>query len=90
MTCAACSSRVEKAAGSVSGIGAASVNLATGKLTVDLGRASEEELFAAVRKAGYGIRRPEEPVKETRDTLKIRLILSAVFALPLQRTFDGR
>ncbi len=82
MSCAACSARVEKAAGAVKGIGSASVNLATGKLTVDLGTATEETLFSAVRKAGYGIR-AEEEAKPGKDTLKLRLILSAIFAIPL-------
>ena len=83
MSCAACSARVEKAAAAVKGIGSASVNLATGKLTVDLGAASEDALFSAVRKAGYGIRHPEEKAKPEKDTLKLRLILSAIFAIPL-------
>ena len=83
MSCAACSARVEKAARSVKGVGDASVNLATAKLTVDLANASQEDLFAAVRKAGYGIRLPDEEVKPEKDTLKLRLICSAVFAIPL-------
>ena len=83
MSCAACAARVEKAACGVSGIGSASVNLATAKLTVDLGTAAEEALFSAVRGAGYGIRTEDAPVKEARDWLKLRLILSAIFALPL-------
>ncbi len=83
MSCAACSARVEKAAASVPGIGSASVNLATGKLTVDPGTATEDALFSAVRKAGYGIRPPEEKAKPEKDTLKLRLILSAIFAIPL-------
>ncbi len=83
MSCAACSARVEKAAAGVDGIGSASVNLATGKLTVDLGTATEDSLFSAVRKAGYGIRLPDQEAKSEKDTLKLRLILSAIFAIPL-------
>ncbi len=83
MSCAACSARVEKAAATVKGIGSASVNLATGKLTVELGTATEDALFSAVRKAGYGIRYPEEEAKPEKDTMKLRLILSAIFAIPL-------
>lgn len=83
MSCAACSARVEKAACGVKGIGSASVNLATGKLTVELDSASEDSLFSAVRKAGYGIRAGDEKTKKERDFIKIRLILSAVFAIPL-------
>lgn len=83
MSCAACALRVEKAAASVEGIGGASVNFATGKLTVEQGSASEEALFSAVRKAGYGIRHGKEATPPKKDTLKVRLILSSVFALPL-------
>ncbi len=83
MSCAACSARVEKAAVSVKGISSASVNLATGKLTVDLGNATEEMLFSAIRKAGYGISTLEQPVKEEKNPLKLRLVLSAIFAIPL-------
>ncbi len=83
MSCAACAGRVEKAAGSVKGVVSASVNFATAKLTVDLGSASRDGVFSAVRKAGYGIRMPEEKTKPEKDWMKIRLILSAVFALPL-------
>ena len=83
MSCAACSARVEKAAAGVDGIGSASVNLATGKLTVDLGTATEDALFSAVRKAGYGIRLLDQEAKPEKDTLKLRLILSSIFAIPL-------
>ncbi len=83
MSCAACSSRVEKAVRSVKGIGSASVNLATGRVTVDLGSATEESVFSAVRKAGYGIRFPEEEGTPEKNSLKLRLILSLIFAVPL-------
>ncbi len=59
MTCASCSSRVEKALGKVPGVLEASVNLATEKATVTLAQGtSAAALIAAVERAGYGARLP--------------------------------
>ena len=57
MTCASCVRRVEKALGKVAGVQAASVNLATEKVTVmfDADVASVERMRAAVEKAGYSL-----------------------------------
>jgi Cu+-exporting ATPase len=57
MTCAACVRRVEKALRAVSGVTAASVNLATEKATVrfDPTRVDRAALVAAIEKAGYGV-----------------------------------
>jgi Cu+-exporting ATPase len=55
MTCASCSSRVEKALGKVSGVLDASVNLATEQATVRAAQGtSAVTLIAAVERAGYG------------------------------------
>ena len=53
MSCAACSSRVEKAVNSVNGVTACSVNLLTNSVAVD-GTASESEIIKAIEDAGYG------------------------------------
>ena len=53
MSCAACSSRVEKAVSEVDGVTSCSVNLLTGDMGVE-GSASEASIIAAVEKAGYG------------------------------------
>ena len=53
MSCAACSSRVEKAVSGVDGVTSCSVNLLTGDMGVE-GSASEASIIAAVEKAGYG------------------------------------
>ena len=60
MHCAACVGRVERALGSVDGVAAASVNLATERATVELepARASLEALRAAVAAAGYELGEP--------------------------------
>ena len=53
MSCAACSARVEKSVSAVNGVKVCSVNLLSGTMSVDGG--TEEEITAAVIKAGYGI-----------------------------------
>lgn len=53
MSCAACSSRVEKAVSNVEGVQSCSVSLLTNSMGVE-GSASEESIIAAVEKAGYG------------------------------------
>ena len=85
MTCAACSSRVEKAAKGVSGVTSCSVNLLTGDMLVEGGNA--DELIAAVKKAGYGAfsadgKNPQksDSVSPENDTkpIAVRLCVSAV------------
>ncbi len=89
MSCAACSSRVERAVSSLEGIEACSVNLLLGTMQVE-GSATEEAIVAAVEKAGYGILREEEspsPPKKEKGAevgyLKIRLLTSLFFLLLL-------
>ena len=53
MSCAACSSRVEKAVSKVEGVQSCSVSLLTNSMGVE-GSASDESIIAAVEKAGYG------------------------------------
>ncbi len=53
MSCAACSSRVEKAVSALDGVDACSVNLLTNSMTVE-GSAEDGEIIAAVTRAGYG------------------------------------
>ena len=53
MTCAACSARVEKAVSKVSGVTSCSVSLLTNSMGVE-GTASDADVIAAVRNAGYG------------------------------------
>ncbi|MDF0727659.1 heavy metal translocating P-type ATPase [Cytobacillus sp. S13-E01] len=55
MTCAACSTRIEKSLNKVDGVTNASVNLATEKANVEYvpGNTNVEKLIAAVKKAGY-------------------------------------
>ena len=55
MTCSACSSRVEKVLNKLEGVDRGNVNLSTNKATVKYksGIIEEEEILAAVEKAGY-------------------------------------
>ncbi len=53
MSCAACSSRVEKAVSGVPGVTACSVNLLTNSMGVE-GTASSADIIKAVQDAGYG------------------------------------
>ena len=91
MSCAACSARVEKAVSKLGGVSSCTVNLLTNSMAVD-GSASEQEIIAAVRSAGYDAavkgktqtaKKPDD-IKDT-ETPKIlrRLIASLVFLLIL-------
>ena len=88
MSCAACSARVEKAVRAVPGVASCAVNLLTGDLAVE-GTASSGSIIAAVKKAGYGIRRVREtdapdPLRDTESPkLARRLVASLALLLPL-------
>ncbi len=87
MTCAACSAKVEKVTRSVDGVEQAAVNLLSGKMTVQAVDASvEEQIIAAVAKAGYEASTSMTPkVKKQDDHVnKGRSVLvSAVFLFVL-------
>ena len=53
MSCAACSTRVERAVSTLEGIEICSVNLLTNTMEVE-GSATNEEIILAVKKSGYG------------------------------------
>ncbi len=54
MTCAACSTKVEKRLSKAPGVTMAAVNLSTEKATVEFVGTTVEDLVAVVKKAGYG------------------------------------
>ncbi len=94
MSCAACSSRVEKAVSKVAGVTSCSVSLLTNSMGVE-GTASAQDIINAVRNAGYGASLKHAEKKQTfseeenalKDTetplLKKRLIASIIFLIPL-------
>ena len=71
MSCAACSSRVEKAVSKVNGVKSVSVSLLTNSMGVE-GSASDESIIAAVEKAGYGasVAGAEKKQSDETDQLK--------------------
>lgn len=97
MSCAACSSRVEKAVSKVPGVTSCSVSLLTNSMGVE-GTASQSEIIAAVEAAGYGASvkgadagakskgaSMDEDALKDRETpvMKRRLIASICFLIPL-------
>lgn len=98
MSCAACSSRVEKAVSKVPGVSSCSVSLLTNSMGVE-GNASPQSIIAAVEAAGYGAslkgaagasnavsnHAAEEDALKDRETpvLKRRLITSIGFLVVL-------
>lgn len=94
MSCAACSSRVEKAVSGVPGVTSCSVSLLTNSMGVE-GSASPEDIIKAVVDAGYGaslknasnsnkVNTYDEQLKDTETPkLKKRLIASVILLIPL-------
>ena len=98
MSCAACSSRVEKAVSKVPGVDSCSVSLLTNTMGVE-GSAGEQDIIAAVEAAGYGASvmgapqkgegnntalEYEEMLEDTQTSaMKRRLIVSLCLLLPL-------
>ena len=98
MSCAACSSRVEKAVSKVPGVTSCSVSLLTNSMGVE-GTASSDAVIAAVKNAGYGASlksaaskksstasaSAQEELLEDHDTpvLKRRLLTSLGFLIVL-------
>ena len=93
MSCAACSTRVEKAVSKVAGVTSCSVSLLTNSMGVE-GTASEKDVVAAVEKAGYGAKKLSGQSKTAHDNtepsergeipaLMRRLIASIVLLVPL-------
>lgn len=94
MSCAACSTRVEKAVSGVPGVTSCSVSLLTNSMGVE-GSASSEDIIKAVVDAGYGASLKnasktatassyEDQLKDTETPkLKKRLIASVAILIPL-------
>lgn len=71
MSCAACSSRVEKAVSKVEGVQSCSVSLLTNSMGVE-GSASEESIIATVEKAGYGASVAGAEKKQSAETDQLK------------------
>ena len=99
MTCAACSARVEKSVSAVEGVDKVSVNLLKNSMVVDYNnKTTADEIISAVEKAGYGaslaesslsdaptskINSPTQTAQKEYYTMKLRVIWSFVFTIPL-------
>ncbi|MEC5384236.1 heavy metal translocating P-type ATPase [Uliginosibacterium sp. H3] len=86
MTCASCVARVEKALLKLDGVEAVDVNLATERAHVVSHAVSEEDLIAAIARAGYAatsINEESPAPAPMRDTQKWMLLASALLTLPL-------
>lgn len=101
MSCAACSTRVEKAVSEVEGVTACAVSLLTNSMRVE-GTASSEQVIRAVEKAGYGASKKGEDktaqsstsdMEELEDKetpkMKARLWTSVILLLPLMYVSMG-
>lgn len=92
MTCAACSSRVERVLNKMEGVTKAEVNLATEDLHIDYddSKLNTQDIIGRIEKAGYGAYEVKEDTKideadkeDAINSLKKRFILSLIFAVPL-------
>ena len=106
MTCSACSARVEKGVRKVAGVKEVNVNLLTNSMTVgyDETATDDNQIIRAVVDAGYNassyVRGAEAGVKSGKDqaspmedqmrNMKLRLIVSAAFLVPLLYLAMGR
>ena len=89
MHCAACSRAVERALKKTEGVESAAVNIATEKavLVFDDKKLKYKDIVNAIVKAGYQVVGKEEDILEKKakeiKEQKIRLIISAIFSIPL-------
>ena len=97
MTCAACSTRVEKGLNKMAGVSIANVNLALEKATIEFNpsEVTIADIIAKVEKLGYGAHQKlddKETVDHREQAIKKqqnKLILSAILSLPLLWTMVG-
>lgn len=98
MTCAACSTRVEKGLNKMEGITNANVNLAleTATVTYNPESVSPSDIIAKVEKLGYGAERKQDRQDDQVDhrqraieKQKWKFIISAILSLPLLYTMVG-
>ncbi|MDR2698220.1 MAG: cadmium-translocating P-type ATPase [Candidatus Methanoplasma sp.] len=90
MTCAACSSSIEKAVGKLDGVKEVNANFSNNVVSVlyDGSKVGEEQIVAAIKKAGYDVLADDPDIlaeRERSNASKIRkeLIVSVLFTVPL-------
>src|SRR5699024_12546028 len=98
MTCAACSSRIEKVLNKQEGVELATVNLATESATVEYnpGLWDENAIIDRIKKIGYdakakaGKEEKKSQKEKELQKMKWKLIISVVLSIPLLITKIGR
>ncbi|MBP2242825.1 Cu+-exporting ATPase [Cytobacillus eiseniae] len=97
MTCAACSTRIEKGLNKIEGVSMASVNLAleTASIEFNPSEITISDIIAKVEKLGYGAHQKKEDMaqvdhreKHIKDQQR-KFIFSAILSLPLLWTMVG-
>lgn len=93
MTCAACSSRLDKVLNKIEGVESANVNLSTNLATITFksGAVEDKEILDTIKKAGFSgeieVKRDFDREKELREkeikSLKTSFIISAILSIPL-------
>jgi Cu+-exporting ATPase len=85
MTCAACARTIERTLTNTPGVERARVNLATNTATIeyDPDRARIGDFVGAIEELGYGVPETEMPPDAEERPYRLRLIVAAIFALPL-------
>ncbi|MFC4404144.1 heavy metal translocating P-type ATPase [Gracilibacillus xinjiangensis] len=91
MTCAACSTRIEKVLNKLSGVNKASVNLATESASIEFQPAvvTVDDFIARIKKLGYSAERKniekEDNTQKERQLNRMRnkLVISAILTAPL-------
>ncbi|HWC95879.1 MAG TPA: heavy metal translocating P-type ATPase [Candidatus Sulfopaludibacter sp.] len=85
MTCAACARSIERTLTKTPGVARASVNLATNTATVeyDPSRVKAGDFVAAIENLGYAVPQQEPPPDAAGESYRRRLIVAAVFAIPV-------
>ena len=95
MTCAACASRIERVLGRTAGVQSATINFATevGTVQFDPAQTNRAALIGVVQRAGYDVlpdaepserdAEPSERVDGAQIELRRRLIVAAVFSIPV-------
>lgn len=95
MSCAACSSAVERVTRKLEGVVRSDVNLTTGRMTIeyDEGKVTPETFIAKIQKAGFGAelfvddaekkKKDAKAQEEDMQASQRRLILAIIFAVPL-------
>lgn len=97
MTCAACSTRIEKGLNKIEGVASANVNLALEKATIEFNpsEVTIADIIAKVEKLGYGAHQKQENTKQVDHREKAikdqkrKFIISAILSFPLLWTMVG-